>query len=346
MGGRLPHAAAADRAACRCPTRGRRRGRSPRRPALDPEVRARAARLARRASSRARPHLIVKDPRLSWFLPLWRRVRRGARRRAALRDDAAPPGRGDRLQAALVRRVAGRRRARRGLGAADAVHRARDARLAARVRALRGPARRLDARPSRGSARRSTSPSCATRRRRRCATSHGFVDRGLCRSRADWGDLKLPAPLRAQADEVWELVSALAGDGGARHADARRRRRAARAARRAARRLRRPLRARPRRSRSRRSPPRGRAPVAPAARLPAPALRARPARAAPLPPQRAAALARADGPRARPGRVTYGPAGGVVSHVRAGAAAPTGMQRRVRLNGLRATRLNSRVVLP
>ena len=39
---------------------------------------------------------------------------------------------------------------------------------------------------------------------------HGFVDRTLSRSRADWDGLKLPDALRAQADEVWALVSALA----------------------------------------------------------------------------------------------------------------------------------------
>jgi hypothetical protein len=42
---------------------------------------------------------------------------------------------------------------------------------------------------------------------------HTFVDRKLARSRPDWGDLELPAALRAQADEVWELVARLAGEG-------------------------------------------------------------------------------------------------------------------------------------
>ena len=39
---------------------------------------------------------------------------------------------------------------------------------------------------------------------------HGFVDRGLSRSRPDWGDLALPAALREQADAVWEAVDGLA----------------------------------------------------------------------------------------------------------------------------------------
>ena len=39
---------------------------------------------------------------------------------------------------------------------------------------------------------------------------HGFVDPSLARSRTDWGDLNIPTALRAQADEAWALVSALA----------------------------------------------------------------------------------------------------------------------------------------
>jgi hypothetical protein len=42
---------------------------------------------------------------------------------------------------------------------------------------------------------------------------HAFVDRSLSRSRPDWGDVPLPARLRAQADEVWALLSALAAAG-------------------------------------------------------------------------------------------------------------------------------------
>jgi hypothetical protein len=42
--------------------------------------------------------------------------------------------------------------------------------------------------------------------------AHELVDRTLSRSGADWGDLRLPAGLREQADAVWALVAALAGD--------------------------------------------------------------------------------------------------------------------------------------
>jgi hypothetical protein len=44
----------------------------------------------------------------------------------------------------------------------------------------------------------------------RLRTAHDFVDRSLSRSRRDWGDFEIPAQLRQQADDVWELVSALA----------------------------------------------------------------------------------------------------------------------------------------
>jgi hypothetical protein len=42
---------------------------------------------------------------------------------------------------------------------------------------------------------------------------HEFVDQSLSRSRADWGDLRIPVPLREQAENVWELVSSLVEDG-------------------------------------------------------------------------------------------------------------------------------------
>lgn len=39
---------------------------------------------------------------------------------------------------------------------------------------------------------------------------HEFVDRSLSRSRSSWEDFEIPSGLRALADEVWELVSPLA----------------------------------------------------------------------------------------------------------------------------------------
>ena len=43
---------------------------------------------------------------------------------------------------------------------------------------------------------------------------HEFVDRGLVRSRPDWGEATIPDRLRGQADETWELLSQLAtGEG-------------------------------------------------------------------------------------------------------------------------------------
>jgi hypothetical protein len=42
---------------------------------------------------------------------------------------------------------------------------------------------------------------------------HEFVDRSLSRSRATWDDLEIPDGLRKLADEVWALMSGLAEDG-------------------------------------------------------------------------------------------------------------------------------------
>jgi hypothetical protein len=41
---------------------------------------------------------------------------------------------------------------------------------------------------------------------------HEFVDRTLNRSRASWDDFEVPSALRAQVDEVWELMGRLAAD--------------------------------------------------------------------------------------------------------------------------------------
>ena len=105
----------------------------------------RAAGVARRPVRRCRsprrqgPARLVVPPAVA---PL-----RGRRRREpALRHDAPAPGGGDRLQAALVRRLAERGLAGGRVAEPDAVHGARHARGAAGVRALRRPARRLDAR--------------------------------------------------------------------------------------------------------------------------------------------------------------------------------------------------------
>ena len=175
---------------------GRRRapvgvGARPRASGLDADGRGRAARLARGQFSLA-GHLIVKDPRISWFAPLWRRCAGELGADAAVRDDAAPPGRGDRVQAALVRRPPGRDLARGRLAQPDAVHRARHARVAAGVRPLRRPARRLDARgqPRRRDAR--PASWCATASPQTMRTVHEFVDQGLRRSRGDWDRLALP----------------------------------------------------------------------------------------------------------------------------------------------------------
>ena len=102
-------------------------------------------------------------------------LRDGSRGRAALRHDAAPSRGGDRQQEPLVRAVAGRPRARRRLDQLHAADGARDARPAARVRPLRGPARGLAEgdRPRRRAARPRRDPRRARRRHARRARVRG-----------------------------------------------------------------------------------------------------------------------------------------------------------------------------
>ena len=158
---------------------------------------------------RASDHVLVKDPRLSWFLPLWRRCAEGGRRLAAFRDGPAPPRGGDRLEAAFVRALAGRRQPDRRLAEPDPLHGARDAGGPASLRALRGPPGRLDR--ILGHVGETLDLSVVRDAPAASIVSiHEFVDKGLSRSKANWEDFAIPTALREQVDVVWDLISQLA----------------------------------------------------------------------------------------------------------------------------------------
>jgi hypothetical protein len=163
---------------------------------------------------RGADHVIVKDPRLSWFLPLWRSCAEelGVTPRFAtmLRHPAAVIDSKQRwygewqgnvaraagwIQLTLYTERATRDSLRAFVGYEDLV--ADWTVSVARV------AETLDLAPVRDASAQSM------------REVYGFVDRSLARSRADWGDIQLPAALRAQADEVWALVSRLAVEPGA-----------------------------------------------------------------------------------------------------------------------------------
>src|SRR6266545_4634428 len=78
-------------------------------------------------------HIIIKDPRLSWFLPLWRRCAEEAGAQARIASVLRHP--------ASV--IDSKQRSYGRLGQPDAVHRARKPRNTACVRPLRGSPRRL-----------------------------------------------------------------------------------------------------------------------------------------------------------------------------------------------------------
>jgi hypothetical protein len=160
---------------------------------------------------RVADHVIVKDPRLSWFLPLWRgcaeelgvapRFVTMLRHPAAVIDSKQRwygEWQGDVARAAgwvqltLYTERATRDSPRAFVGYEDLLEDWTS--IVARV------AETLDLAPVRDAS------AQAAR------DVHGFVDRRLSRSRPDWGAIKLPAALRAQADEVWTLVSGLADE--------------------------------------------------------------------------------------------------------------------------------------
>jgi hypothetical protein len=161
---------------------------------------------------RGAPHLIVKDPRLSWFLPLWRgcaedlgvapRFVTMLRHPAAVIDSKQRwygEWQGDVARAAgWVQQTLFTERATRD---SPRVFVRYDDLLDDWTRTVAAVGEALHLAPVRDA------PAQAMRE------VHAFVDRKLARSRPDWGDLKLPAALRAQADDVWALVSRLADDG-------------------------------------------------------------------------------------------------------------------------------------
>jgi hypothetical protein len=160
---------------------------------------------------RRNDHIIVKDPRLCWFLPLWRRCAEGLgappRFVTVLRHPAAVidskqrwygPWQGD------VERTAGwlnqslfTERATRGAPRAFVRY---DDLVDDWTRAIAELGDALDL-----TVIRDASPAAMR-------SAHGFVDRGLSRSGADWDKFEIPQALREHADEVWELLSLLAED--------------------------------------------------------------------------------------------------------------------------------------
>jgi hypothetical protein len=156
-------------------------------------------------------HIVVKDPRLCWFLPLWRRCAEelGVPPRfvTVLRHPAAVidskqrwygPWQGD------VERTAGwlnqslfTERATRGAPRAFVRY---DDLVEDWTRAVAQLGDALDLHVIRDA-----SPAAMR-------SAHGFVDRGLSRSRADWDKFEIPQALREHAEEVWQVLSLLAQD--------------------------------------------------------------------------------------------------------------------------------------
>jgi hypothetical protein len=181
--------------------------------ALDDPVRSELRRWLARQFGDA-DALIVKDPRLSWFLPLWRSCAQelgvAPRFVTMLRHPAAVVDSKQRWYGDWqgdVARTAG--------WVQQTLYTERATRDSPRVfvhyedlledwpRVVVRVGDALDLAVIRDA------PATAMR------DVHGFVDRTLSRSRAEWDDgMKIPAALRGQADEVWELVSSLASDPG------------------------------------------------------------------------------------------------------------------------------------
>src|ERR1700742_670820 len=150
------------------------------------------------------PDLVIKDPRLSWFLPLWRRCAANlgvqAKVVTMLRHPAAVVDSKTRWYGEWQGRVA-----RTAGWVQQALYLERATRESPRVlvhyddlledwtRVVGRVGETLDLAVIRDA------PVARIR------NVHDFVDRSLSRSKPEWGDAKLPARLRTQADETWAL---------------------------------------------------------------------------------------------------------------------------------------------
>jgi hypothetical protein len=156
--------------------------------------------------------VLIKDPRLSWFLPLWRRCAADlgveAKIVTMLRHPAAVVASKTRWYGEWQGEVA---RAAGWVNQALFLERATresprvlvqyDDLLEDWTRVLGRVGEALDLAVVRDA------PVARIRK------VHEFVDRSLSRSRPEWGDARMPVRLREHADEVWALLSALAGAG-------------------------------------------------------------------------------------------------------------------------------------
>lgn len=178
--------------------------------ALDASVQRQLRKWLKKQFSEA-DDLIIKDPRLSWFLPLWRHcaaeVGAAPRFVTVLRHPAAVIDSKQRSYGTSQREVS---RAASWLNQMLFTERAtRDApRVFVRyddllldwTRVVARVADALDLPVIRDA------PVASVRR------AHEYVDQSLSRSRANWDDVEIPAVLREQAEGLWELVSRLADD--------------------------------------------------------------------------------------------------------------------------------------
>jgi hypothetical protein len=157
-------------------------------------------------------HIVIKDPRLLWFLPLWRRAAEKAgvapKVASVLRHPAAVVESKQRSYGAWqgeVARTAGwinqmlfTERSTRGMPRVFVRY---EDLLNDWPRVVGRAADVLDL---------SVVADAPTSKLR---DAHAFLDQGLVRSRTDWpDDLGIPAAVHAQAQEVWELMTRLADE--------------------------------------------------------------------------------------------------------------------------------------
>jgi hypothetical protein len=154
-------------------------------------------------------HVVVKDPRLSWFLPLWRRCAEDLgvepRTITMLRHPAAVVDSKQTWYGGWQGEVA-----RTAGWVNQTLFTERATRDGRRV-LVRHDDLLADWTVTIGRLGEALGLSVITHAKAPAMQAvHEFVDPSLSRSKPDWGDLRIPARLREQADRTWALVSSLA----------------------------------------------------------------------------------------------------------------------------------------
>ena len=160
-----------------------------------------------------RDSVVVKDPRIGWFLPLWEKAAIELGVDVSFASLLRHPAEAVSSRHQVVRRLAVAGQPDPLVGQRHARDRVRHPRLAPRLRPLRRPARRLVGRDGPGR-RGAGHPGPARDPRVVRRRVDEFVDPTLHRQKVTFADVGVPQQVEAMTEDVWKQFTALSVAGG------------------------------------------------------------------------------------------------------------------------------------